>query len=208
MSKTQLGLVQWCYDHLGTNYVYGTKMEILTQAKYDYLKKTYGSLVWNSDSKKINTLCCDCSGLISSYTGVVRNSTGYKTASPVVNSIKNLDGIEPGDLLWLQGHIGVYVGLENGVHYYIAEDGSDRGCVKLSLNKQKWTHWFKCVDVDYVKKEVYTVDTTKILIDGKEYTVDRIFYEDKNYIQLRAFEQAGYKVEYDAAKNLPSIKKP
>lgn len=147
MPKTRSGLVKWCYDHLGTNYVYGMKMSIMTLADYNNLKKMYGSAVWDSDKNKVGTLCCDCSGLISSYTGIMRSSSNYKAVAKNVNSISNLTGIKEGDLLWLQGHIGVYVGEENGVHYYIAEDGSARGTVKLPLSKQKWTHWFECVDL-------------------------------------------------------------
>lgn len=49
------------------------------------------------------------------------------------------------------------------------------------------------------------VTKTDILINNQKYTVDRILYQDKNYIELRSFEQAGFKIDYDINKNLPSI---
>ena len=62
---TAQGLIECTKGKLGTEYVYGAKGEILTQAKYDQLKKAYGNNVWDSDKSKIGKWCVDCSGLIS-----------------------------------------------------------------------------------------------------------------------------------------------
>lgn len=52
------------------------------------------------------------------------------------------------------------------------------------------------------------VKPIRLEIDGKEYTVDAIEKDGANYVKLRAFEQAGYEISFDAAKKLPAILAP
>lgn len=52
------------------------------------------------------------------------------------------------------------------------------------------------------------ITSTKIKINNKEYEVDRILYKDKNYIELRSFEQAGFDVQYNSVNKVPSINSP
>lgn len=51
------------------------------------------------------------------------------------------------------------------------------------------------------------VSKTDILIDGKKYSVNRILKDGKNYVELRAFEQAGYKIGYKKEEMLPTFTK-
>jgi len=146
--KTGQGLVEYVKSKLGTPYVYGAKMEILTREKYDWLKRQYGSLVWDSDVSKVGKMCCDCSGLISAYTGVTRGSQNYHDTAKQVQPISTVATAPIGALVWKQGHIGVYVGVENGTPMYIAEDGSASGCCKRKL-PGVFTHWFLCNDIQY-----------------------------------------------------------
>ena len=208
MSKTNIGLVDYCRSKIGTPYVYGAKMELLTLEKYNYLKKLYGSMVWDSDINKVGKVCCDCSGLISAYTGKIRNSTGYKNAAKAVNPISTIAIAPPGVLVWFQGHIGIYSGTKNSVPYYIAEDGSAYGCREVPLSYNKWTHWLECTDIEYIGEDLDVVDTTKIKIDGKTYTVNRIFKENRNYVELQSFTQAGFKIDYDSTAKIPVITSP
>jgi len=208
MSKTNIGLVEYARSKIGTPYVYGMKMESLTLEKYYYLKKLYGSMVWDSDIKKVGKVCCDCSGLISAYTGFIRNSIGYKNAATTVNSISTIAKAPLGALVWFHGHIGVYSGTKNGVPYYIAEDGSAYGCREVPLSYNKWTHWFECADIKYIVEDAEMVDTTKIKIDGKIYTANRIFKENRNYIELQSLMQAGFKVDYDGSAKIPVLTSP
>lgn len=151
-----LGLVKFAESKIGTPYVYGTKGEVLTSAKYEQLKKQYGELVWNSDRKKIGKVCVDCSGLISWYTGVMRGSSQYKSAATSVYPISTIANAPVGALVWQQGHIGIYVG--NGE--YIAADGSAYGVRRNKLSKASFTHWFLCTDIAYIniKEEKRTVE--------------------------------------------------
>jgi len=148
LAKTNAGLVEYVKSKLGYPYVYGMRMELLTKEKFDSLKKLYGSLVYDSDAAHIGKVCCDCSGLISSYTGVHRTSSGFRAAADKANPISAISQAPIGALVWKDGHVGVYVGMENGAPYYIAEEGSGLGCRKNKL-PSNFTHWFLCPDIDY-----------------------------------------------------------
>lgn len=144
--KSANELVSFAESKLGTNYVYGMKGAVLTQAKYDLLKKTYGTdMVWDSDVSKVGTVCVDCSGLISWFTGKVRNSTSFKNTATKVLSISKISEAVPGCLVWRSGHIGVYAG--NG--YIIEARGSAYGVVKTRVSERDFTHVLWCADIDY-----------------------------------------------------------
>lgn len=159
-TKTAKGLVSYVKTKIGNPYLYGFKQNYAwnrtcTKDNYNNLKKTYGSMVWNSDVKCIGKHPCDCSGLISAYTGILRGSSEYKSTATKVLPIKKIKKAVPGCALWMQGHIGVYIG--NG--YYIAEDGSAYGCRKAKVSANKWTHILWLRDIDYTSKK--TVTTVK-----------------------------------------------
>lgn len=137
-------------------------------------------------------VCCDCSGLISWATGIVRSSQGYHDTAVSVHSISTISEAPIGVAVWKKGHIGIYIG--NGE--YIAEDGSAYGCRKNFLKKADFTHWLVLKDIDYSKKENdEVVEYSKIIIDGKEYTVQRILKDNTNYIKLRDLADImGYKI--------------
>jgi hypothetical protein len=144
MAKTAKGLADYARSKIGTPYIYGAKMEVLTEAKYNALKKLYGDLVWDSDRSKIGKVCVDCSGLISVFTGVVRGSAQYKESAKTVYPIVTVSTAPVGALVWKSGHIGVYVG--DGK--YIAADGSAYGVREARL-PASFTHWFLCADLEY-----------------------------------------------------------
>ena len=175
MAKTNTGLVEYAFSKLGTAYVYGAKMEILTRERYDFLKRTYGSsLVWDSDANKIGRLCCDCSGLISAYTGKYRSSADFRNAAKDAFPIGTISDAPVGALVWKSGHIGIYIGFENGVPCYIAEDGSAYGCRKARL-PANFTHWFLCADVEYAgaqKKAVEIIEKVTEISVGDKVTIN------------------------------------
>ena len=148
LAKTNAGLVEYVKTKLGLPYVYGMRMEILTKEKFMSLKQLYGSLVYDSDAAHIGKVCCDCSGLISSFTGVHRTSSGFRAAANQVYPISAINQAPAGAIVWKEGHVGVYVGMENGAPYYIAADGSNYGCRKNKL-PSNFTHWFLCTDIEY-----------------------------------------------------------
>lgn len=156
-TKTAKGLVSYVKTKIGNPYLYGFKQNYAwnrtcTKDNYNNLKKTYGSMVWNSDVKCVGKHPCDCSGLISAYTGILRGSGEYKSTATKVLPIKKIKKAVPGCALWMQGHIGVYIG--DG--YYIAEDGSAYGCRKAKVSANKWTHILWLRDIDYTSKKTAT----------------------------------------------------
>lgn len=185
---TNIGLIKFINSKLGTPYVYGMKGSLLTKEKYNSLKKQYGNYVWDSDIKKVGKICCDCSGLISWYTGIIRGSGQYKDLAKEVYPISTIDKAPIGAAVWQQGHIGIYIG--NGE--YIAEDGSAYGCRKNKLSNAKFTHWFKISDIKYEEEEM--IEQSKIKVNGKYYPVSRILKDGNNYIKIRDLEKAGFKI--------------
>ena len=187
-------LVAFAKSKLGVPYVYGMKGEVMTLAKYNQLKSMYGDLVWNSDKNKVGKVCCDCSGLISWATGIIRNSQGYHDTALEVQPISTISKAPIGAAVWQKGHIGIYIG--NGE--YIAEDGSAYGFRKNKLSKASFTHWLRLKDIDYtVTEEVddEVVEQAKLIVNGKEYTVERILKDGTNYIKIRDIADVlGYEI--------------
>lgn len=159
MSKTVQGLLGHCRQALKNNvqYVYGAKMEVLTYSQIKKLQDTYGkTCVWDADLKKAGKTCCDCSGLISSYTGIIRSSSAYANTATATASIADLKADWRkyiGWGMWLPGHIGVVSDVEG---YYYAMDGSARNMVHYPLSKNNWTKVIKLKDIDYEEVEDMT----------------------------------------------------
>lgn len=142
-----LELIKFAESKIGTAYVYGMKGKVMTANDYNRLKKQYGSMVWDTDIKKIGKMCVDCSGLISWATGIVRGSSQYKQMAKEAHPISTIEDAPKGAAVWRNGHIGIYVG--NGD--YIAADGSAYGVRKNNLSNAKFTHWFEISDIEYVE---------------------------------------------------------
>lgn len=183
-------LVAFAKSKLGVPYVYGMKGKVMTEALYDSLKKTYGNLVWDSDRQKIGKVCCDCSGLISWATGIARSSQNYHDTALEIEPISTIAKAPIGAAVWRKGHIGIYIG--NGE--YIAEDGSAYGCRINKLRNAGFTHWLKLKDIDYTEQEdSEMVEQAKLIVNGKEFVVERILKDGTNYIKIRDLADAlGY----------------
>lgn len=217
MALNNIGLVEFARTKIGTPYVYGCKQTRgketkLTLNQYRQLRQLYGKhCVWDSDVSKVGQICCDCSGLISWYTGVICGSSQFKNNADKVYTIDSIKTAPVGVAVWMQGHIGIYTGLKDGVPYYIAEDGSAYGCREVPLSYNKFTHWFKIKDIVYYDSNLTTTEddemitNTTININGKNYTFNRILKDNKNYVELSGFKQAGFDVGYDVNSKQPSF---
>ncbi len=171
MGKSYQGLLDHCKKALKDNvqYVYGAKMQVLSYNQIKNLQNTYGkNMVWDSDLNKAGKMCCDCSGLISSYTGIIRSSSGYADTASAQVSISELKAHWKkyvGWALWLKGHIGIVSDTEG---YYYAMDGSGRNMVHYPLNKNNWVKVIKLKDIDYeeASEMVDNYDAAvKVLVD-------------------------------------------
>ena len=173
MAKTVDGLIAHCEKAIKEKwqYVYGTKGKKTTLAQIQALRKTYGSgCVWPSDDKKAGKICCDCSGLISSYTGIVRGSSQYKSTALVVKPISKRTSAMRGWAVWMSGHIGIYDG-NNG---YYAMDGSARNMVHYPLSRNNFTHIIQLCDIDYGKGTTSTPASKPAASGGAYNTVSNI----------------------------------
>ena len=101
--------------------------------------------VYDSDLNKAGKICCDCSGLISSLTGIERNSYDYFDSAVDKKSINERDASMVGWGVWKKGHIGIYDGNDG----YYAMDNSKRNMVHNSLNQNNFTHIIKLCDINY-----------------------------------------------------------
>lgn len=175
--KTAAGLIEHCKKALKEQwqYVYGAKAQVLSLAQIKALKNEYGSMVWQSDLQKAGRMCCDCSGLISSYTGIERSSSNYKDSALATVSIGQLKADWEkyvGWGLWLSGHIGV---VSDTKGYYYAMDGSARNMVHNPLNKQAWICAIKLKDIDYGEvKKMEGIDEVKKILGGLEKRVEAL----------------------------------
>ena len=146
MSKTAQGLIEFAKSKIGTPYVYGAKGTVLSLEQIRQLRRTYGSnCVWYSDDNKAGKVCVDCSGLISWYTGIIRGSGQYKNTAVEVIPISQRTNKHIGWAVWMNGHIGVYLGNDT----YIAADGSAYGVRIAKLSQNRFTHLLKLCDIDY-----------------------------------------------------------
>ena len=129
-------------------YVFGAKGSKISKEDIIELQEEYGKdCVYDSDFEKEGQICCDCSGLISSLTSIVRNSYEYFDTAVEKKNINERDASMKGWGVWKKGHIGIYDG-EDG--YYAMENSKDNA-VHRSLSKNNFSHIIKLKDIDYTK---------------------------------------------------------
>lgn len=167
MSKTAKGLIEFAKSKIGTPYIYGAKGTVMSLEQIRELRRMYGSnCVWYSDDNKAGKVCVDCSGLISWYTGIVRGSGQYKNTAVEVIPISQRTNKHIGWAVWMNGHIGVYLGNDT----YIAADGSAYGVRIAKLSQNRFTHLLKLCDIDYGEGTKQTV-TEKPQASGGHYNI-------------------------------------
>jgi hypothetical protein len=67
--------------------------------------------------------------------------------------------LEVGEAVWMQGHIGIYIG--DG--YVIQAANTKKGVIKTPLSYNSWTHWLKIPYITYIEEETTSEPTTEIL---------------------------------------------
>lgn len=139
-------LAAFVLTKIGTPYVYGAKPNqgVLTQARLDSLAKSYpkyfSTTNYNLAKKSIGKVCCDCSGLPSWYTGIYYGSAQYYSKAKERIPISQVKNFPIGTILWKEGHIGVYIGMENGVPMCVEAKGTKYGTVKTKVSATKWQY--------------------------------------------------------------------
>lgn len=157
MEKTAQGLIQYAKAQLGRPYWYGTFGQAASKALYDQKKNQYPrQYEWEYDGATAKVH--DCVGLIKGYlwgddpedTNPVYNAAQDKSANAMYTACKTKGEMAtmpdvPGILVFLPGHVGVYIG--DGE---VIEARSRRyGVYKTKLAERPWKTWGYCPYVTY-----------------------------------------------------------
>lgn len=153
--KTGKEFVDYVKGKIGVPYFYGSKMTLLTddfanRMHSQYPKTVTLSYIAKARKKKqflkINT---DCSGLIGAYRGKqIGSSQLYSTANKRL-PISSVKDFAPGVVLWKSGHVGVYIGIEDGVPMCVEAKGIDYGVVKTRVSETAWVCGLTFDDIEY-----------------------------------------------------------
>ena len=133
-------------------------------------------------------------------------------------SSNDFRGIVPGALLWMSGHVGIYVGdglaiectpsWNDGVQYTaVGNIGKVQG-----YNTRTWKMWGLLPWVDYAQEKLPDgVEMVKMEVKSSKVNgvveVPAINLEGRWYVQLRAFDEIMgiASVDYDEKKKLPKV---
>lgn len=147
----------------GWGYVWGTYGQVLTESMLDYKLQQYPDGVGKYEdfirANWLNGRATDCVGLIKGYGWLDPNELTIKygtngmpditantmyhnaTVSGPVSTIPDT----PGLAVWMDGHIGIYIGGGE----VIEASGTKKGVVKTQLAGRGWTHWLEVPYISY-----------------------------------------------------------
>lgn len=153
--KTGKGLAEYAIGKIGVPYFYGAKMQLLTEDFMKSMKKCYPRTVTNeyiSKARKkgqVGKINTDCSGLIGAYREKhIGSSQLYSTAYKRM-PITDVKKFAPGVVLWKNGHVGVYIGMEDGVPMCVEAKGINYGVVKTRVASTNWQYGLTFKDMSY-----------------------------------------------------------
>lgn len=160
--KTSKGLVEYCKAQLGKPYWYGTfghkaSESLLRQKSAQYPEYYKDNDFIEQYGQKVH----DCSGLIKGYLFCDSPEEFYKTYTAEIDGgIRYNNCTEKGDitsipdlpgvLVFMPGHVGVYVGKGK----VIEARGHEYGVVETNLVGRGWKQWGKCPYIEYSQKDL------------------------------------------------------
>ena len=162
--KTAKGLVEYAKAQLGLPYWYGTFGQTGTEKLYKDKKTQYPQYYnwkgtpYDNFPSQYGKRVHDCVGLIKGYlwSETPTSTPKYKDGSPDLSAndtraackekgdIGTMPDV-PGVLVFMNGHVGVYI----GGGYVIEARGHEYGVVKTALKSRPWKWWGKCPWIDY-----------------------------------------------------------
>lgn len=174
-TKNNLDLVQWAIEahDAGWGYVWGTYGHVLTRSYYEAKLAQYPEGVGNyADFIQANWLgkrTADCVGLVKGYCWFdpEAQSIGYAVnGMPDIATEQMIEWCDekgsidtmpeiPGLLLWMDGHVGIYIG--DG--YAIEAMGTRYGVVKTQVAGRGWVKWGKIPCIEYIEEAEETEPT-------------------------------------------------
>ncbi len=213
-TKNNLDLVKWCENAYknGWGYVYGGYGQVCTKQYLDQQASLFpgnneaGGEMRQVGEKWLGKKVCDCIGLIKSYAWynadsgeIVAGSNGFTDcgANSIWSSVTESGPISnmpdtPGLAVWMDGHIGVYIG--NGE--VIEAQGTAYGVVKTELNGRGWTKWLKIPNIKYIDK-----NKKRGVIKLKKSSIS-IMYDDEKLSAIKLYMSQS---DLDFKKNLKNL---
>ena len=165
-TKNNVDLAEWAKQAYAKKwgYVYGTYGEVLTEsiltAKISQFPEQVGNVQYDDDAA-LYPGASDCIGLIKGYawfncdTGQIEyRSNGVRDtgSDPMLDMATEKGTIDtmpdiPGIAVWMDGHIGIYVG--NGQTIHAAN--TELGVIMTPLARSGWSHWLKIPYITYLE---------------------------------------------------------
>lgn len=166
-SKNNLDLVEWAKQAYAKKwgYVYGTYGEVLTESilttKISQFPEQVGENEEFIRQHWLGGRTADCIGLIKGYawfncdTGKIEyRSNGVRDtgSDPMLDMATEKGAIDtmpdiPGIAVWMDGHIGIYVGDGQTIH----AANTELGVIMTPLSQSGWTHWLKIPYITYLE---------------------------------------------------------
>ena len=177
-TKNNLDLVQWAVaaEKTGWGYVWGTYGRILTRTLFEMKLEQYpedvGAYEEYIADNYIGKRTADCVGLIKGYSwydpqtesfGYGVNGMPDLSANQIYEYATEKGSIDtipeiPGLLVWMDGHVGIYIG--NGE--VIEARGTYYGVVRTQLSRRGWQAWAKVPGITYIEeREEPTEESTQ-----------------------------------------------
>lgn len=175
MSCTTIELLSHMKGLVAINapYIYGGKGQVLTQDIINSLASTYEShytAEYKAKAKKfIGKRVYDCSGAISTATGVIEGSAQMKRNAKKCVPISQFDvNKHSGWVLWRSGHVGAVV--EDGKHCYESR-GINYGAVRTEWRNRNFTHLLLVNGLVDVREQIQEESNTTMKTINKPGTV-------------------------------------
>ena len=167
-TKNNLDLAQWAIaaEKAGWGYVWGTYGRILTRSLFEMKLEQYpedvgGYQEYIADNY-IGKRTADCVGLIKGYSwydpqtesfGYAVNGMPDLSANQIYEFASEKGSIDtmpeiPGLLVWMDGHVGIYIG--NGE--VVEARGTYYGVVRTQLSRRGWQAWAKVTGITYLEE--------------------------------------------------------
>lgn len=183
-TKTAAGLVEFCKQCLNAKlgYVFGAFGRVCTTSLLDQCARNNpspnlaGGPMRKLGEKWLGKRVVDCSGMIKYYlmTDKFGQDPKYTLALDTCININkavksgNINTLPetPGTLVYMPGHVGVYIG--NG--QVIESKGTAYGVCQTALKGRGWTKWFQIKEIDYTQSTSFV----PLSLDTSEYTFKKL----------------------------------